>query len=348
MMARVLVGLSGGVDSSAVVAKIFERGDEPVAVTLVMQHGAWPVPDPAAVERARSVAEQLGVEHRVLDVSERFFSTVVEPFADEYARGRTPNPCVVCNSDVKFACLVELADELDCPTVATGHYARLVSSGEDTLVARSADADKDQSYFLYRVPPKILNRLEFPLAEILKSDTRAFAKGLGLSSAEAKDSTGVCFAPGGDYRRLLAERRPDLLVAGDIVDGDGRLLGRHGGVARYTVGQRKGLGLSGGPWFVSRLDADNNLVVVEHDVEPLRSSFALRGTLTWGWAAGESHAMLSVQTRYHAAPLPAHVTFDGTRARVELLDGATYAAEGQSCVLYDGDAVMGGGFISWT
>ena len=347
-MERVLVGLSGGVDSSVVVARLRDEGFQPVAATLVMQHGAWPVPSPEAVERARVLAESLDVEHRTVDVSDLFERAVVRPFVEEYACGRTPNPCIVCNPAVKFRALAETADSLGCERIATGHYAALRRGADGSVrVARGSDPEKDQSYFLYRVPPVLLERCMFPLADVEKRDARAFARDKGLPAADAKESTGVCFAPGGDYRRLIAERRPDLLEEGPILDARGSVLGTHGGAARFTVGQRKGLGLSGGPWFVSRVDRERNAVIVEKGPLPPRHTLYLRDPVLW-CKHGQLGDGLLAQTRYHASPQAAAVVREGGRLRVDIEGGAAHAAEGQSCVLYDGDVVVGGGFISWT
>ena len=347
-MARILVGFSGGVDSSSVVARLADEGHEVVAATLVMQHGSVPVPGEADLARARATALDLGVRHVVEDVSALFEREVVQPFVRAYAEGRTPNPCVVCNPLVKFRALRIIADQLDCALVATGHYARIAHTEGGARVAPAADAKKDQSYFLYRIAPSLLASLRFPLAEVEKSETRAFAEGRGLAAADAPESTGVCFAPAGDYRRLLAERMPSLLAAGDIVDERGEVLGTHRGSARYTLGQRKGLDLSGGPWFVTGIDAGSNTVTVSRDRDASkRRRFYLDDPVLWDELPSGGGEVL-VQTRYHAEAEPARVSRSGARLAVELEGDPTFAAEGQSCVIFQDGHVSGGGFMSWS
>ena len=344
-MTRVLVGLSGGVDSSAVVDELVAGGHEVVACVLRMQEGGAPVPAPDALDRARSLCAERGVKLVEEDVSARFACAVVEPFVGEYARGRTPNPCVTCNAAVKFSGLLAAADRFGCEKVATGHYAGTVPDGPGrALITRGADAAKDQSYFLYRLAPHQTARLWFPLAARTKDATRAYAREHALAAAEAKDSTGVCFAPGGDYHATVSERAPGLLAPGPIVTEDGTCLGEHRGIACYTLGQRKGLGLSGGPWFITRIDPESNTVTVAHGTPPRWRSFSLSDAVLWrDLPAGGLDCM--AQAHYRARAVPAHVTREGKRLKVELAEGDTLAASGQSCVLYRGATVIGGGII---
>ena len=344
-MTRVLVGLSGGVDSSTVVERLREEGAEIVACVLRMQEEPVPVPGPEALASARALCAQLGVPLVEEDVSARFAADVVDALVEAYARGLTPNPCVVCNPSVKFAGLLAVADRLGCAQVATGHYAAVRRSADGAAhIARGADPTKDQSYFLYRLPPETVARCRFPLAEETKERTRAYARAHGLGAADAKDSTGVCFAPEGDYRRTLEERRPELLRPGEIRTADGAVLGTHRGAACYTLGQRKGLGLSGGPWFISRIDAEKNVVTVTHGAAPRYARFALDEPVLWRSLPAEGLRCLA-QAHYRARPLPARVTRAGAELRVELEGAGALAASGQSCVLYDDDVVIGGGFI---
>ena len=345
-MTRAVVGLSGGVDSSAVVKRLREEGCEVVACVLRMQEGPVPVPAPDALARARGLCGKLAVPLVEEDVSALFSRAVVDPLVEAYACGRTPNPCVLCNPAVKFSGLLAVADRLGCDAVATGHYAR-VRCGADGVarIARGADPAKDQSYFLYRLPPETAARCRFPLAEETKERTRAYARAHGIAAADAKESTGVCFAPGGDYRRTLEERRPELLTPGKIVAEDGRVLGEHRGTACYTLGQRKGLGLSGGPWFISRIDAARNVVTVAHGAAPRYRRFWLEDPVLWrALPAGGLRCL--AQAHYRARPVPARVGRAGDgRVRVELEGEGALAASGQSCVLYEDDVVIGGGFI---
>ncbi len=345
-MTRVLVGLSGGVDSSAVVELLREEGLEVTACVLTMQTAPVAVPTAEALERARALCAERGVPLVEVDVAERFAAAVVDPFVAEYACGRTPNPCVVCNAAVKFAALAAEADRLGCELVATGHYAGVErAAGGTPRVVRGADAGKDQSYFMYRLPPELVGRCRFPLGAQTKERTRAFARDRGLAAAEAPDSTGVCFAPGGDYHLTMAERAPELLNPGPIYAEDGTYLGEHRGIACYTLGQRKGLGLSGGPWFITRIDAAANALTVAQGTPPRARSFTLRMPVLWRAMPSEGLRCLA-QTHYRAHPVSAQVTRAGDRLRVELEGAGTLAADGQSCVLYEGDAVIGGGFIA--
>ena len=343
-MARYIVGLSGGVDSSAVCSLLLEEGHEVCACVLTMQHDPCCVPGREALERARALSQALGITLVERDVSELFARSVVSQFVDEYACGRTPNPCIVCNASVKFAALDRVATELGCDWIATGHYVGCTRiSRHRSLAVRGDDPIKDQSYFLYRVDPCILSRCRFPLASVSKEDTRAYASQRSLAAAEAKDSTGVCFAPNGDYHENIRLLRPELLEPGPIVSEEGELLGEHAGIACYTVGQRKGLGLSGGPWFITRIDPKTRVITVSHGSQPHARSFSLSDVVLWD-EPGRGGACL-VQTHYRAKARPAHVTVTRSTTVVELDDGSTLAADGQSCVLYRNNTVIGGGYI---
>ncbi len=344
------MGLSGGVDSSATVARLLAQGHEVVAATLVMARGGVPVPPDDAMARARALCASLGVEHHAVDVSDAFERRVCAPFAEAYAAGITPSPCVACNRSVKVASLLDLADSLGCDRVATGHYVRLVA-GDDgvTHVARAEDRSKDQSYYLCELSPAQVARLLAPLSGATKSEVRAEARAASLPAADAPDSMGVCFAPGGDYRAFLRGRRPDAFEPGDIVDEEGRVLGRHGGIAGFTVGQRKGLNIrtGGGPWFVSSVDPATRQVRVGTGVRPLRTSFPLTGVVLGhdpAWYRGRD---LLVQTHHRGRPEPATVTVTAPgEALVGLAGPGTLAAPGQTCAVYDGDTVVAGGTIA--
>ena len=343
----VVVGFSGGVDSSAVVAWAKREGLDPVACVLVMREGAEPIPSRSARARARETAELFGVPYIERDVSRAFHERVVEPFARAYAQGRTPNPCTRCNHVLKVRGLIELADEIGAETVLTGHYAGIVR-GEDGVarIARGADRSKDQSYFLARLTPAQVARVHFPLASTEKAEVRAIASRLGLPAAREPDSQGVCFASGGTYVDIVAALAPGALEPGDIVSDEGELLGRHHGIASVTVGQRKGLSLSGGPWFVTSIDASSKRVTVHHGAAPRARALALsRVTLNVG--AGALGALdVRVATHYRTEALPAKVELGGKgRARVAFTERFPLAAPGQSAVLYAGDVVIGEGTI---
>lgn len=320
------------------------------AATLVMERGGVPVPSEEALERARALCASLGVEHYAVDVADAFERRVCGPFAEAYARGRTPSPCVACNRFVKVASLIDLADSLGCDRVATGHYVRL-ETGDDGVVrvARARDRSKDQSYYLCELSPSQVARFMAPLAQSTKDEVRAEAKAAQIPAANAAESMGVCFAPGGDYRAFLRERRPDAFEPGDIIDERGQVLGRHGGIAGFTVGQRRGLDIrtGDGPWFVSAIDPESRQVSVGQGVRPTCKRFGLtRAVLTRepAWFEGRQ---LQVQTHYRGRPLAARIVVDGPESvSVELAGDGALAAPGQTCAVYDGDVVVAGGTIA--
>ena len=298
-MARVFVAMSGGVDSSVSAALLLEQGHDVTGVTMQL----WPSTEDeggccsvSAVRDARRVCDLLGVPHYTLNFREVFERDVVGPFADEYAAGRTPNPCIVCNDRLKFAELLARVSAQGADFLATGHYARVVRDDDGApWLARAADASKDQSYFLYRLTRAQMEHVLFPVGERHKTEVRVIAERLGLSVADKPDSMEVCFAPAGEHATVVRERRPDALTAGDIVDADGTVIGRHDGIANYTVGQRKGLGIGGGePRFVLAVDAEHNRVVVG-------AREALRGHSA-GQAAGLVHGLRRQVQRLRGIP----------------------------------------------
>lgn len=353
-MSKIVVGVSGGVDSSTVLATLLNQGHEVVAVTLTMQHGSVAVPSPDDIERARHMCEQFNVEFIVRDVSKDFHELVVEKFLDEYEVGRTPNPCIICNPLIKFAALESIRLQLGFDLIATGHYASLVTDPfcpSRSFVARGTDPLKDQSYFLYRVDPSILGHCVFPLASVTKTQTRQIARDLHLESSDLKDSTGICFAQDGDYRNLVRDQRPEMLVPGDIVTTTGEVLGKHKGCALYTYGQRKGLGLGGGPWFIVGIDVKTHTVRVEHGEFPEVEHLRLYQPVVWRDIPQEG-LLVEVQTRYHLAMQKALVKrVRDDKTNEELLDvclvdgGKVFACPGQSCVIFYDDVIVGGGFI---
>jgi tRNA-specific 2-thiouridylase len=332
------------VDSAVAALKLVEEGRTLETATVRL----WPGTDrrsccsPGALQRARGTAAWLGLPHHLVDREAAFARDVVEPFVASYLAGETPNPCVACNP-MRLAALVALADELGLARVATGHYARLVWRDGEPLVARGADRSKDQSYMLWAVPPGTLARLEFPLGDSTKAQTRAAAEAAGLPSAGEPESQEVCFAVDG-YRSFLGARAV-AAEPGDIVDARGRVLGRHEGHWRYTVGQRRGLGVQGGPWFVHRVDATRNEVVVGDRRGLERREVVVRDVLDRGLAGARR---LTVQLRYRSAAVPV-ATLDVASAgclRVGLGEVFAGVAPGQSAVFYDDDVVVGGGIIA--
>ena len=353
----VAVAMSGGVDSSVAAALLKEQGHDVVGLTLQLwpkaaadldrHHGCCSLD---AVEDARRVASHLGIPYYVLDVQEEFQARVVEPFLSDYEGGRTPNPCISCNNEVKFDLLLRKARSIGAAALATGHYARVVDDRGRRRLLRAVDPGKDQSYVLYGLGQEELALARFPLGDWQKADVRAKAREAGLLTADKPDSVEICFVTGGDYRELLASRGAD--AGGEIRHVEGALLGRHPGVWNYTVGQRSGLGqlprgLSG-PLFVIDIDAQTRTVIVGSR-EALRRERIEVGEMSF--IAGESPGVefeAEVRIRYGAEPVPARVEMPvGTQgmASVFPVEPLTAASPGQAAVLYDAQEVLGGGRI---
>ena len=358
---RVVVAMSGGVDSSVVAAMLAEEGYDVVGVTLQLyDHGAALAKKGACcagrdIHDARRVAETMGFPHYVLDYESRFRESVIDEFADAYLAGATPVPCIRCNERVKFRDLLETARDLDADCMATGHYVRRVEGPCGPELHRAADPARDQSYFLFSTTKEQLAFLRFPLGGLAsKAETRALATRHGLAIADKPDSQDICFVPNGSYAAVIEKLRPGAVEPGEIVHVDGRVLGRHEGVIRYTIGQRRGLALGGGePLFVVRLDADARRVIVGP-----RAALAQReitvGSVNWLGdgdfaAAPEEGWEVAVRVRSTRPPVPARVHPEGEgRARVALLAPEEGVAPGQACVFYaaEGTRVLGGGWIT--
>jgi len=346
---RVLLAMSGGVDSSVAGGLLRAQGHEVVGVTLHL----WDAEGEAKVGRccapedrrdARQSADALGIPHYVLDERQAFARDVVEPFVREYQAGRTPSPCVHCNRTVKLSYLFQVADRFGCSHVATGHYARVVRGPDGHALLRGRDRQKDQSYFLFGLDPKALSRLVFPLGEMVKDESRHAAREMGLPNADKPDSQELCFVPDGDIAGFI-ERRSGRAEAGEIVDEDGTVLGQHAGVAGFTVGQRRGLGLGGGPVrYVLRVLANENRVVVGPE-GGLSGNELLARDARWLNAPREDEFEAEVRIRYRHAPARARVrrTADGFSAR--FVEPQRAITPGQAAVVYRGEEVLGGGFI---
>jgi tRNA-uridine 2-sulfurtransferase len=356
---RIVVGLSGGVDSSAAAALLVEQGFDVVGITLRV----WPWREsddpakrfgsccsPATVDDARQVARRLGIPYYLLNSAEEFERTVIENFAREYEAGRTPVPCTVCNREVKFGSLLRRARAWEATAVATGHYARITRDPrtERFLLWRGADARKDQSDFLWPLSQAQLGAARFPVGALTKAEVRDKARVLGLVTADKPESQEICFIPDDDYRGFLRARIPGAFRRGPIVDGAGRIVGEHEGLANYTVGQRRGLGIAvGRTLYVTALDPAKNAVVVGDAREVDGETLVAEQT---NWIAFERLAeprTVSAQIRHRHDPARATVSplGDGqVRVRFELPQRAP--APGQSVVFYDGDLVLGGGVIS--
>ena len=358
-MARVLVGMSGGVDSCVAAALLAEAGHEVIGVSLQLyDHSddgrSARCCSPEDFLDARRVASAFGFRYYVINREEAFARHVLDNFVDEYRQGRTPNPCVRCNAGVKFETLTKLAHELGADAVATGHYARLSDdplTGRPRLL-RAHDAGKDQSYFLFDLSPDQLDMAIFPLGEKTKTEVRAHAVHLGLSMAAKPESQDVCFVEGGDYRDFLQKRMADSgqqEQAGDVVDTRGAVLSRHAGLSRFTVGQRRGLGVTtGSKLYVIRLEADANRVVLGGEDELMCSALTVTGTRFHGTAATGADGSFAarVHVRYRHAGAEARVLpRDGETSTIRFAEPLKGASPGQAAVFYDGDMVLGGGWI---
>jgi len=344
-MAKVLVAMSGGVDSSASAWLLKEQGHCVAGITLCLgireSGGRMRCCGPEAVNDARSVADRLDIPHRVLDYAENFEAAVIRPFLDAYARGRTPNPCMECNRVLKFGMLLETARNLGFDFLATGHYARLERNGTETVLKKARDRNKDQSYFLGTVSRADLSGCLFPLGVYTKEEVRNLSRRAGLSVAEKKESQDLCFVSGRDYRAFLAGRIP--MQPGPVVHRDGRVLGKHKGIGNYTVGQRSRLGIGGGDaLYVVSIDVRENRIVVAERAA-LRSGGLVAGGLNLLAAGWPSRA--SVKIRYRKTEIPCRIRPAGEKLQVEFEEEQEGVTPGQAAVFYDGDAVIGGGTI---
>jgi tRNA-specific 2-thiouridylase len=350
-MMRVLVAMSGGVDSSAVAGLLAEAGHEVIGVTLQLyDHGAAAARKGACcagqdIHDARRVADHLGIAHYVIDAEARFRAAVMADFADSYARGETPVPCVRCNQTVKFADLLALADDLGAELLATGHYVRRIDGPEGAELHRAADPARDQSWFLFATTRAQLARTLFPLGDMPdKAAVRAAAVRLGLPVAAKPDSQDICFVPQGSYAELVGRLRPEAMAPGEIVTEAGEVVGRHDGIARYTVGQAKRLGPAGQEGGTRRvvvaLDGARRRVVVGAATGGSRD-VALREV---NWLTLPRALRCAVKLRARDSLRAAAVTPAGDGAELRL-DAPALPAPGQACVFYDGTRVLGGGFI---
>jgi tRNA-specific 2-thiouridylase len=349
---RVIVGMSGGVDSSVAAALLVEQGYEVIGVTMRL----WTLHDGDAlpakqqccsvedVDDARAVAQALGIPHYVLNFERRFQEQVVDYFVAEYARGRTPNPCLACNEHIKYRTLLDHAVALEADYLATGHYARVAHGPDRHRLLRAADAEKDQSYVLYTLGQGELARLLFPLGGYTKSEVRRIAARHRLPVADKPDSEEICFVPNNDYRGFLAERLPAR--PGAIVDiATGAEVGRHAGIHGFTVGQRKGLGAFGAPRYVVGLEPERGLVLIgAGDALHTRVAVAERLRFTAGQAPPPG-ARISAKVRYKSRPAAATLTVTGDTAEVRFDEAQRAITPGQAIVFYDEDEVLGGGTI---
>ena len=346
---RIVVAMSGGVDSSVVAALAARTGAETIGITLQLYDHGEAVGRTGSccagqdIRDARAVAEKLGIAHYVFDHASRFQESVMDIFADEYMAGRTPIPCVQCNMGVKFTDLLNLSRELGADCLATGHYVRRVMGDNGSELHRAIDPARDQSYFLFATTRDQLDYLRFPLGGMPKSQVRAIAEEMGLAVAFKPDSQDICFVPDGDYAKVVRKLRPDADDDGEIVHIDGTVMGRHKGLIHYTVGQRKGLEIGGQaePLYVIRLAPDSKQVIVGPKQALAVASASLRDI---NWIGGDYEGPMQVKVRSMAKPTQARL--DGDRL---VFDNPEYGVSpGQAAVFYHEDRVLGGGWIEKT
>ena len=349
---RVVVAMSGGVDSSATAAMLVDEGYDVIGATMQLYDHGEAVSRPGSccagkdIHDARRVADAIGIPHYVLDYEEKFRRDVIEDFAETYLQGETPIPCVKCNETVKFRDLLGTAKDLGADLLVTGHYVRW----KDDQLLRGADHSRDQSYFLFTTTKDQLKSLRFPLGDMTKDETREIARRFDLPVAGKRDSQDICFVPEGKYGEVLERLRPGAFGEGEIVDLNGNVLGKHRGIVHYTVGQRRGLGLGGGPpRYVLSVDAHKNQVVVGNKEDLLKPGLTIRNV---NWLGAGDHVpekgiACSVKMRSLQAPAPAHIRgFEEGKAKVFLEEPHAGIAPGQACVFYEGERVLGGGWIT--
>ena len=356
---RVIVAMSGGVDSSVVAAQLADEGYDVVGITLQLyDHGAALAKAKACcagrdIHDARRVADEMGFPHYVLDYENVFRDAVIDEFADSYLAGATPVPCIRCNERVKFKDLLETAKDLDADCMATGHYIQRFAGDTKAELHKAADPNRDQSYFLFSTTQEQLDYLRFPLGHLkTKEETRALARQYGLPVADKPDSQDICFVPDGKYTDVIEKLRPNAAEPGDIVHLDGRILGEHNGVIHYTVGQRRGLGIGGGePLYVVKLDADARQVLVGPKAALATRTVPVKEINWLGDAPFESQEEWPMSVRVRSTRPPKEAVIrptSATTAEVELIAPEEGVAPGQACVFYEteGTRVFGGGWIT--
>lgn len=349
---RIVVAMSGGVDSSVAAALMVEAGYDVIGMTLQLYDQGLALAKKGAccagqdIYDARQVCDKLKIPHYVLDYESRFSQAVIEDFADSYLKGETPIPCVRCNQQVKFKDLLTTARDLGAQALVTGHYVQRLMKDSKAELHRAVDSSRDQSYFLFTTTQNQLDFLRFPLGQLPKSETRKHAARFGLEIADKPDSQDICFVPNGSYVSVVEKLRPGALEEGDIVHLDGRILGQHKGIINYTIGQRKGLGIGGGdPLYVIRLDPKTHQVIVGPYKALARQEIWVK-EVNWLGEKTEGPIRCEVKVRSTRPPLPADLYLhENNRAHVVFTSPEHGVAPGQACVFYDDSRVLGGGWI---
>lgn len=350
---KLIVGMSGGVDSSMAALLLKKAGHEVTGVTLRV----WPTEctkvredvccDERGIRSAAEVARRIGVEHRIVDVEGEFRKRVVTYFCGEYRNGRTPNPCVVCNARIKFPALIRYAGEAGAEAVATGHYARIREERDRFLLVRGMDKTKDQAYFLCRLPQPVLSRVAFPLGELRKGDVRNMAAEHGLNVHLKAESQEICFIPGNDYGAFLREACGEKILPGDVLDEEGRVVGRHQGIEFFTIGQRSGLNLnSNAPRYVTSIDPRRRAITVGGIADLARSEMKVSDINWIAWDEPNNPFRAMVKIRYNHPGVMGSVEPQPDGAAIVRFDSPQNAVTpGQAAVFYDGEIVVGGGWI---
>lgn len=338
-MSKVVIGLSGGVDSSASAAILLEMGYEVIGVTMKL----WC--DSVCAEEAKAVALKLGIPFYVFDFTDDFNKYVVDNFTDEYLNGRTPNPCVMCNKHLKFDAMIKAAESLGADYIATGHYAKIEKKDGRYLLKRGTDAKKDQTYFLYTLTQDQLSKTMFPLFDVTKDETREKAQQLGLLVAHKKDSQEICFIPDGDYATFIKERG-GVSPEGEFVTTDGTVVGKHSGIINYTIGQRKGLGIAlNKPVYVTDIDVENNRVVLGDNDDLFKTTLFAKDVNFIPFDKPDGEFRCTAKVRYRTVDSPCTVTPLENGVKVVFDQPQRAITKGQAVVFYDGDLVIGGGII---
>jgi len=355
---KVVVAMSGGVDSSVVAGLMKEEGYDVIGITLKLYNHSEASKKGRQccagqdILDAKRVSEQLGINHKILFYQKKFKEEVIESFIDSYVAGETPVPCIQCNQTVKFRDLFKYAKELNADVLVTGHYVtRLTNKGKASMY-RAKDTNRDQSYFLFSTTQEQLDYLRFPLGEINKEETRNLASKLSLNVADKPDSQDICFVPNGDYSSVIKKFRPESFKSGDILDLSGKKLGEHEGIINYTIGQRKGIKISNtDPLYVVNIDADNNKIIVGPKESLIIQDIELRNLNILG-SEKEFSDYVSIKVRSTGNLLKAKINIKKNSANVNIIDGEAGIAPGQACVFYSkdeiGDKLLGGGWIHKT